>query len=335
MSCVEVIKQGIKSVNRNWQLVLVQFASTFIGFMSFCIIVGVPIAIAFILFGLDLTEILKSRDTLEVLGNSASLLKKYFAAAVIILLSLLGYLTFLVTLWTFTVSGTIGVFADSILSSESSFSLGSFIRHGRKYFMPVMFFSVLIGGIFMVIAFALGVLGGVAASIIETAKSREIAFALFLGVFFMLTLGVAFIFLILGTFSATIYGMAFLVFNKASSIEALKGSFRYLHSTPSAAGFYAVLMFSYGLALFLVLLIGSPIAVIPLIGPPLSMMYQLIVYFVQAYIGLVLISSAFIYYYNTSGLANEGEKDSHAPADPLPEEVSIGTDSMETDGSEK
>lgn len=300
MTYIEAIKDGITAVNRNWQLLLIQFASTLLVFLSFFIILGVPIAVAFILFGLDLTEILKSRDTFEVLRDSAALLEKYFAAAVIILLSFVLYLSFIVALWTFTISGIIGVFADTILNLDHKFSVRSFMRGGRKYFLPILFFSSLIGTAFIVIAFLLGVLGGAASSIIDTAKSREIAFALFLGVFFSLVLVTASFFIILGTLSVTVYGIACLAFTKASSMETLKSTLRYLYSRPSALGFYAMLMLSYGLSLFIVILIGSPLTFIPVIGPVLSMPYQFIVYFVQAYIGLVIVSSTFIYYYKTA-----------------------------------
>lgn len=300
MTYIETIKEGIHSVNRNWQLILIQFASTFLGFLSFFIIVGVPIAVAFILFGLDLTEILKMQDTFEVLRDSAALLQKYFTAALIILFSLVLYLSFIVTLWTFTISGIIGVFADTILNKDHRFTLRLFLQEGRTNFLPILLFSSLIGAGFIVIAFALGALGGAASSIIDTAKSREIAFALFLGVFFSLVLVTASLFIILGTLSVTVYGIAYLAFNKASSMETLKKTLRYLYSNPSAVGFYALLMFAYGLALFIVILIGAPLTLIPLIGPVLSVPYQLIVYFVQSYIGMVLISSTFIYYYKTA-----------------------------------
>ncbi|MBF0329544.1 MAG: hypothetical protein HQL10_10345 [Nitrospirae bacterium] len=303
MTYAEALKDGFKTVHKNWQLALIQFLSMIVSFISFFIIVGTPIGIAFILFGLDLTEILKMSDVFSAFRDSAELLKKYFAMAIVIILSLLAYLSFIVVLWTFTFGGIIGVITDNIFDEKQRFSFKIFISDGKRYFFPVFIFSAVIGIIFIVISFVLVILGGISSSIIEIAKSEEVTFALFLGVFFSLILVSAGLFLILVTLAITVYGIATLAFKSTKSFETLKVTIKYLISTPSAIWFYGLLMAGYALVSLLFMLIGSPITFIPFIGPLLAVPYHLLMYLVQGYFGLITIASAFHYYHRTAFIA--------------------------------
>lgn len=308
MPYISIIKDGIHTVHKNWQLVIIQFLSLSLSFMSFFIIVGIPIAIAFIIFGLDLTEILKLKDVFSALKDSAGLLQKYFAMAVVILISLLLYLAFIVVLWTFTFSGIIGVITDTILDEKYRFTMKNFITEGKRYFFPVLFFSAIIGAIFIVLAFILGILGGIASSIIELAKTQEVTFALFLGVFFSLVLVSSGVFLILITLSITVYGVASLSFFSAKPFDALRRTLSYLYKTPSAIVFYGIIMLGYLLAGFLVILIGSPLTFIPIVGPILSAPYQLMTYIVQGYIGLITVTSTFHFFHKTACAAPKDDQ---------------------------
>ena len=57
MTYNEAIKGGVRVVNRNWQLVLIQLSVVFISSIGFFIIVGIPLAIAFIIFGVELLSV--------------------------------------------------------------------------------------------------------------------------------------------------------------------------------------------------------------------------------------------------------------------------------------
>ncbi len=317
MSYISIIKEGISTVHKNWQLIIVQFVSMVLSFMGFFVIVGIPIAIAFIMFGLDLTEILRLKDLASAFKGSAELLQKYFAMAIIIILSLLLYIAFIVILWVFTISGTMGILKNDILNTGIRFSMKTFFAEGRSFFFPAFFFSALIGAVFILLAFMLGLLGGGASAIIEMAKTQEAALALFLGVFFSLLILSVGIFLIIVTLSITTYGIAYLAFNRSKSLETFTETVKYLYSKPSSVGFYAVLLLGYMAVGFLVILIGSPLAFIPIIGPILALPYQLITYAIQGYLSLVMLSSVFHYYHKTE-----------YPS-PLPESIE-GSDTSQT-----
>jgi hypothetical protein len=270
-----------------------------LSFMGFFVIVGMPIAIAFIIFDLDLTEILRFKDLASVFKGSAELLQKYFLMAIIIILSLLLYIAFIVILWVFTISGTIGILKNDILNTGIRFSMKTFFAEGRSFFFLVFFFSAIIGAVFIFLAFMLGLLGGGASAIIEIAKTQEASLAIFLGVFFSLLILSIGIFLIIVILSIASYGIAYLAFNRSKSIETFKETVKYLYSRPSSVGFYAVLLLGYMAVGFLVILIGSPLAFMPIIGPILALPYQIITYAIQGYLSLVMLSSIFYYYHKT------------------------------------
>jgi len=229
MSFIPIIKQGINTIHRNWQLVLIQFASVILSCISFFVVVGIPIFIAFVMFGLDLTEILRFKDLVSVFKGSAELLQRYFLMAIVIILSFLIYLSFIIILWIFTIGGTIGIIKNSILGETGGFTFRAFLNEGKTLFFPVFLFSSIISMIFLALTFILGLLGGGAAAVIEGAKTYEATLALFLGVFFSLVLLSIGIFLILVTLSITTYGMANLSFNRYRTMDTLRDTVRYLY----------------------------------------------------------------------------------------------------------
>lgn len=300
MSYITSIKEGINTVHRNWQLIIIHFVSMLLSCVSFFVVVGIPIAFAFIMLGLDLTEILRFKDLISAFKGSADLLNKYFGMAIIVILSLFLYLAFVIILWIFTISGTIGTLKNSLISIDYRFNLKSFFAEGKRFFFPVFFFSIVVGIIFIILAFMLGLLGSTASVITEIAKSQEATLALFLGVFFSLVIISAGVILIIVTLSTAVFGIACLTFNLSRQpFETLKETVKYLYSMPSSIGFYAILLFGYIAVGFLIILISSPFALIPIIGPILSLPYQVFTYIVQGYVNLIILSSVFHYYYRT------------------------------------
>ena len=296
MTHIAAIKAGIHTVNKNWQLLFVQFIAFVLSGLSFFIIVGMPIAIAFIMFGLDLTEILRLKDLISVFRGSAELLNKYFAMALIILFSVLIYLSVILVAWVYALGGIIGILAKSVLNEINKFSLKIFFSEGKHLFLPLSMFSSIIGFIFLFIAFFLGILVGAASTIIDIAKSYEPTFGLFISFFFSLVLiSVGFALIIL-TLSVAAYGVAYLVFDQSRSVPAIKETVKYLYSKPAAIGFYAVVLLGYLGIGFIVILIGAPLTFIPVIGPLISLPYQLLTYMVQGYLSLVMLASVFHYY---------------------------------------
>ncbi|OGW20400.1 MAG: hypothetical protein A2077_04810 [Nitrospirae bacterium GWC2_46_6] len=299
MSYIAVIKEAVHTVHKNWQLVVIQFAAMLLSCISFFAIVGIPIAVAFVMFGLDFTEILRFTDVISAFKGSAEFLGKYFGMALVVILSLIIYIAFIVLLWIFTVSGAIGILSKSMMDEGHRFTVKSFFAEGRRLFFPVLLFSSLVSIIFVTLAFILGILGGTASAVIEMAKTQEVTLALFLGVFFSLVLISAGLFLIMVTLSITVYGIAFTAFDGLKPFNALKETVKYLYSTPSSIAFYVILLIGYTLAGFIVVLIGTPLTLIPIIGPILSLPYQIVTYAVQGYVSLIMLSSVFHFYYKT------------------------------------
>ncbi len=297
MTHIAAIKAGIHTVNKNWQLLFVQFIAFVLSGLCFFIIVGMPIAIAFIIFGLDLTEILRLKDLISVFRGSAELLNKYFAMALIILFSLLIYLSVILVAWVFALGGTIGILAKSILNEITKFSLKTFFSEGRLLFLPLSLFSSIIAIMFLLIAFLLGILVGGASTIIDIAKGYEATFGLFIGFFCSLVLMSVGIALILLTLSVATYGVAHLVFGQeAGSVTTIKETVRYLYSKPAAIGFYTLVLLGYMVIGFIVILIGAPLTFVPVVGPLISLPYQLFTYMCQGYLSLVMLAAVFHYY---------------------------------------
>ena len=320
MSYVQALREGLHAVNRNWQLVFVQLVFMIISFVSFFFIVGIPVAIAFIVFGLDLTELLRLKDVISAFRDSAEALGRYFGIAVLVILSFLVYVLFAAMLWVFTLAGTVGLLVRSMRNDQKRFGLAVFFSEGKRLLFPVLLFSGIIAVLFVCLALVLGALGGGASVVIEAAKSHEATLALFLGLFFSLVLISAGIALILVTLSVTVYGIAYLALNNTPPLKSVSGTLRYLYDTPSAVGFYGMLLLGYMVIGALVLLIGSPLTLIPLIGSILSLPLQIVSYFIQAYASLIMLSASFCFYFRTGYVAPVPESTEGSDTSPPPTE---------------
>lgn len=293
----DLLKEGFSTVNKNWQLVLIQMATMLFSFTAFFIIVGIPIAIAFIIFGLDFTEILRIRSLESLFIGSAELLNKYFAMALVVLLSLIIYVLSVSVMWIFAIGAVAGVLKDNILNREKKFSFSTFFREGKDNFLPVMGFSIVISLLFIIIAFLLGFVGKFSSNIVESARTQEESLAVFLSIFFsllMISLGLLLIFVAL---SVTFYGIAMVIFQRKSAIRSLVETTRFIFSKPSSVGFYIFVMVAYIIAGLIVILISSPFTLIPVIGSILSFPFQIINYFIQSYMSLLMIAAMFHFYY--------------------------------------
>lgn len=296
---INTIKEGINATHKNWQLILIHLTVMIVSNVGFFVIVGIPIVIAFIIIGLDLTEILRFDNAADVLERPDELLGKYFAIAVALAFSLFLFFAFIVVLWVFTISATAGVLRSSVLNSYHKFSLKTFFAEGKNLFFPVLFFSIIISIIFIAFVILFTILGSGAWAIIETAKIGDTTLAFFLSVFFSLLILTIGIFSAIATLSLAIYGVACLAFNRYRTLDTLKKTTRYLYSTPSSMGFYSMLLLAFAVVGFIVILLGSPLVLIPAIGIIIYLPYQLIAYVIQAYVGLIILASIFHYYYKT------------------------------------
>ncbi|MCL5023894.1 MAG: hypothetical protein M1497_11110 [Nitrospirae bacterium] len=324
----EAIQNGLGIINRNWQLVAIQVGAMFASFLGFFVLVGIPLAVAFIIFGLDLTELSRIEDIFRTFREPAEILSKYFALVVLVLTSLLLYATAVLSLGIFLFGGSIGVIGRSMEGNLEKFHMKVFLSEGKRLFFPLVGFTTLIGLIFVLVAFVLGLFGGMISAVVSIAKEQEATLALFLGIFFSLILFVIGLALILVTLSLTVYGSAVMAMKGPGPMKAIREAARYLHSHANAFYFYCLVFFAYLFISFVVLSLGYPIGLIPLIGSPMAVLYQFAAYVIQSYLGLALIATLFSYYFYSTkeiGPAEAHEQDSGpTPEGPGHEEGTAG-----------
>lgn len=303
----EAIKNGFRIINKNWQLVLVQVGALFASFAGFVVLVGVPLAIAFIIFGLDLTELSRLEDALRTFREPTEILSRYFTLAVFVLASLLLYLLVVLSVGIFVFGGSIGVISRFLDGTAEKFSMRTFSSEAKRLFFPLIGFTTLVGLMFVLVAFVLGLFGGAIAAIVSAAKEQEATLALFLGIFFSLVLFVVGLVLILITLSISVYGAAIMSLKGEGPVKSLKEATRYLFRHSDALFFYCVIFLCYMIVIFAVALPGYPLGHIPLIGPLIAFAYQFASYAVQSYLGLVTIAAVLWYFFTSTVQAPPGE----------------------------
>ncbi len=298
MRYIEAVKDGFGLINKNWQLVLIQVGMVFASILGFFLIVGIPLAIAFIIFGIDLTGLADFRDIFGMLRGPSDILSKYLGFILIIIASILLYILVVTVLGMYLFGGSVGIIGMSIREKTLQFSMRRFMGEARRLFLRLLGFTSVIGLIFIVAAFSLGLLGGGIAAIVSYARSQDSTLALFFGTFFSLILIILALSFILGSLSVTLYGIAALYFKESGAFRSIKDAVKFLIKYPDGFWLYAVLFIGYLLASFLLGLLNYPFALIPFLGTVLSFPYQLFSYVVQTYLGLVIIAVIQRYYYS-------------------------------------
>lgn len=327
MSYSESIRGGFKLINSRWQLVLVQVAMMLLNCLGFFIMVGIPLGIAFVIFGLDLTGLAEIRDVMSVFRNPADLLSKYFGLLLIVLSSFLMYIVVVTTVGLFVFSGSIGVIGGSILESSLRFSMKGFFAEAKKRFFPLMWYSLFVGLVFLLIAFVLGIVGGGVAALVSAAKAQDSTLALFLGIFFSLVLALISVIILAATLAVTVYGIAVVYFKGKGSVRSFREAARFLWEHQNAFWLYVILLVGYVAVSFVVMLVVYPLHLIPIIGTILSFPLQIISYVVQGYLGLVILAVVFNYYYRNeiavaeakAPVANTVETASEGPGESISE----------------
>ena len=105
--------------------------------------------------------------------------------------------------------------------------------------------------------------------------------------------------LIISSIALTLYGTAAIVLKGTGPWQATKDTIKYLYRNPAALWLYCLIFGGYVLATFLLVLLGTPFSLIPLIGAIIAIPYQIVSYALQSYLGLVIVAVIFIYYYST------------------------------------
>src|SRR4030066_1586330 len=298
MTYIEAVKDGFRLVHRNWQLVLVQLGMLIVSSIGFFVIVGIPLAIAFIIFGVDLTGLTDVKDIFRTIKEPSDVISRYLGLILIVIASLLLYIIMVVMLGIYVFGGSIGVIGRSLRDRYLKFSMHTFFVEAKRLFLRLLGFTCIIGIIVIAVAFVLGVLGGGVATLVSFAQSQDSTLAIFLGAFFSMIMVIIALTLILGILSTALYGVASLFFKGTSPLKSFMEAIHYLARNPLAFWLYTILFGGYILASFLVILLSYSLTLIPVIGTVLSFPYQLISYGFQTYLGLAIIAIVFTYYYS-------------------------------------
>lgn len=306
MGYMEAIKDGFRVIHRTWQLVLVQLGMVFITSIGFFIFVGIPLAVAFIILGTDLTGLF-TKSISTMLEQPSELLSQYFGLVLIAIACLLVYILAAATFSIYVFGGTIGVIGRAFTDKTLQFTMQTFFSEARRLFLPLIGFTALIGLVLIVILFLLGILGGGITILVSFAKSQDTTLALFLGIFVtLISIIIAIIFILL-IISITIYGVAELSFRSTGPMKSLKEATNYLVRNPKALWLNPILLAGYVLIILFIALLGYPFSLIPVIGTILFFPYQLISYAFLTYIGLAMIAAVFAYYYYSTELFGGSE----------------------------
>ncbi|MCG2721263.1 MAG: hypothetical protein L6290_04490 [Thermodesulfovibrionales bacterium] len=332
MKYIEAIKDGFRLINRNWQLVLIQVGMIFTIVLAFFIIVGIPLAIAFIIFGIDLTTLTSVENILQMFRGTSDLLSKYLGLIFMVLASFVVYFLAVAMLEIYVFSGSVGVIGRSVLDEDLKFSVRIFMEEAKRLFLRLIGFTSVMGIIFIIASFFLGLLVGGIAAIISFAQSQDSTLALFFGIFFSLILIILLFTMILGILSITLYGIAALFFKGTGVFKSVSGAIKFLKTYPNGFWLSSVLFVGHLVASFLLSLLVYPFTFIPLVGPIFSFPYQLVSIGFQTYLGLVIIAIVLIYYYRKEFPAEPAAEISEKPMqEPFSEE---GNTTSETEAQE-
>jgi hypothetical protein len=312
MTYTEAIKDGFRLVNRNWQLVLVQISAVILSSIGFLIIVGIPLAIAFIIFGIDLTGLTDVKDILRIIREPSEIVSRYMGLLLIIITSFLLYIILVAMLGIYIFGGSIGIIGNAVRDKSLKFSMQRFFDVAKKLFIRMLGFTAVVGIIMAAVAFVLVILGWNVATLVSFAKEQDSTLALFLGTFFSLIWALIALALVLGILSINLYGVAALFFKDTGPVKSLKEAVDYLARHPVAFWLYTILFGGYLLATFLLVLISYPFTLIPVIGTILSFPSQIILYAFQTYLFLAVIAAIFNYYYLTE-ISGEPVVENSAP----------------------
>ncbi|MBI4680218.1 MAG: hypothetical protein HY753_03140 [Nitrospirae bacterium] len=205
--------------------------------------------------------------------------------------------------------------------------MNRFFSEGKRLFSPLIGFTAIIGLIFICVAFILGLFGGGIGALVSSAKEHEATLALFLGIFFSLLLFCIGLTLIIATIALALYGVAAMVFKGIGPVKSIKETMGYLYHQPKALFLYCIAFGGYILVSFLLILIGAPFNLIPIVGTIIAIPYQLFSYAIQSYLGLVIIAITFLYYFSTEIMPRET---SEIGVEPIDESSIQETDTSQT-----
>jgi hypothetical protein len=232
---------------------------------------------------------------LEIFLSSISLIKKFLIFAIILILSLVLYIFFIILLWAYIFSGTLGTLLE-YLKAGSIFSIKKFHEYGKKFTIKVLFFSIYVAIIFFITSIIFAFISEIAFNLIEVIKQHSYFMSVFFNVFFYLSFLVAGFIIFLLWISYTLVGFFGIYIKNLTIGQTIKNAKNFLIQHPQAIGRVALLFVIYILMGGFILSLGSLLAIIPNIGPVVAAAYQIVTQIAHVYISMVVFT-AFLSYY--------------------------------------
>ncbi len=312
------VKEGFRVVNRRWQLVLIRIVASIINCAAFFIIVGIPLFIAIMVAGVELAT---TNAGALLAGLKDAFLRGYFAISILVLTSILLYITFAAFLWLYVLSGSMGIVARELTGPGGEFSLKTFFAEARKHFMPLTRFYTLVGLGIMLVSIVIGVAVGGAVYLTEVLKDASTFLGLILGVVLNAFVVLLAIFALFGSVAVSTFGAGIVIMEGEKAWPATKKTIKFLERHPQGFWAYSTLLIGYFVISVLLLAFSYPFRLLPIIGTIIVLPYQLIAYGIERYFGLGLIGSAFSYYLRYEGgrTSGAGPVPPQAPEGPAPQ----------------
>ncbi|GAQ94781.1 hypothetical protein TAGGR_1967 [Thermodesulfovibrio aggregans] len=314
MNFFTCINDALKTVHKNFQLPLIHFAYLFISFFGLFFILSIPLGILFVIFGIDLTDILKG-SFIEIFLSSVHLMKKFLIFVIIFIVTLLVYVLLIVSLWIYIFGGTIGIMYQ-FLKENVTFNFKDFHQYGKKYFWKVAFFATFSFLIFICLTLIFGFVSEINSKIVNFLSSFSHSVSVFFNIFIYLSALLVGILAFLIWITFTLFGF-FGIFVKNFTVkDTIKETKKLIVLYPQSIGRAALLFLTYILAGGVILSLSSLLAIIPHLGPILVAVYQFITQFANIYISMIVFA-AFLSYY----IRLVSHKDSEQEQAPPSEEV--------------
>lgn len=312
MNFFSCINDALKTVHKNYQLLFIHFAFLFVSFFGLFFLLSIPLGILFVVFGIDLTDILKG-SFIEIILSSINIMKKFLIFAIFFILTLIFYVVSIISLWIYIFSGTIGIMCQYI-KERTVFNLKSFHRYGKSFFWKVGFFSLFSAFIFICLSFLFGFISEMSSKIVNFLSHYSHGLSVFFNVFFYLTILLIGIITFITWITYTFFGFFGIYIKNLTVVETIRETKNLIVSNPQSIGRAALLFVIYILTGGVILSFSSLLAIIPHLGTILVAVYQFITQFAHVYISMVVFAAFLSYYIKLdASLSVQGQEQVPAP----------------------
>jgi hypothetical protein len=293
---MDTIREGFRHVHRNWQLIVVQFVMGVINLVAALFFIGLPLVIGLLVLGQDASELRRMGELFQSSSGLFDIIARYMGLVLVFLLSLLFYMLFAFALWIYVLGGAAGSLGKSIREARYVFSMGTFMSEGRRLFWPLAVYVTVVSLLLLGVIVALGVAGGLTAALFGGLGLGDSRLGVFLKVFFVLSFIAAGGLALTGLLVVSLQGLAELVLRGSRPVRSLVNGFNYLEKNSRALYLAGIVVAGYVAAQFVLAGVGYPLQLVPLVGPLLSIPYQLVSSLVQGYLCLALLATVFVDY---------------------------------------